>query len=473
MTEPARRPWVALVLAVPALAGVAWHALHPPAVALMQLDSSGYVEFAATRSPGYPLFLRAVQAVAGGLDAVPAVQLGLYGAAALFLALGVLRLAGAVPALLILLVTLGNVEIVKFAFMAMTEAPYIALLMAVLGALARWLAGGRAGWLAAAAALTGVAILVRPAGYALLAVLPPAVLWQVWRHRDGWLRAVLVTALPVVAVLAAGATAYHARHGAWATQSFLGSNLIGKAAPLADGTEPSRHPALVRWIHDVTAPTAGLPDAAEDWQARFLLIAPLYDHWRWQQVMPGLAARTGLDPADDKALNALSTELGLDILLAHPMAYAADVALNLWALWTVPDALTPAGTERFQALLAGLEPLPPLHFAYEARARNPVLVYGLRGVLAVALLASLLAVAVVLRRALVRTEVAPALFLAFLAALLAHASLILVAGVQAGLPRYLWSAWPAVMLVPILVPWAWVPALRAGGAAYARLLPDG
>ncbi|MBV8777904.1 MAG: hypothetical protein JO258_11980, partial [Alphaproteobacteria bacterium] len=357
-TKP--RDWVDAAMALAAALAVAVQLVPAPQIDLMQRDSQGYLDFSPTRTAGYPLFLRAVEHLPGGLAALPLLQLSLYGLAALLLAAEFRRLTQsklAGGALLVLL--LGNTQVTRLSFMIMTEALFLAFLMLLLAALCRLARSPRWQMLAVASLIAGVAVLVRPAGYALLLSLPGAA-W--WSGRGGfpWPRALFAAALPCLAVLAMGMVAYHAVHGLWRTQSFLGSNLFGKAAAVIDTSPAGQQAPDIGWMAACVAPDRAVIDRAPSWVDRFRLLGPYYDIWRWDTLYRQLPARTGIAAGDAPALDAAMLRLSLRAIGAAPAAYAAEVARTYGAMWWLPDAMTGAELARFRALLAALGPLPDL-----------------------------------------------------------------------------------------------------------------
>lgn len=438
-----RRLWFdgpAAVLAALVAGVVLWQA---GAAAVMQPDSASYLAFAPSRTIGYPWFLRLARHLPGGLDAVPALQLALYAVAAVLLAGSCRRLARSnLAGAALLLLLLGNSQVTRLCLMILSEPLFLCVLMLLL-ALASRLAQ-RPGWqsLALASLVAGLAVLVRPAGYALAVALPVLAWWG----RSGGLRtrhAIAAVALPYLVVLGLGMAGYHAAHGAWRTQSFLGSNLLGKAAAAANAVPPGESSQTTRWMAAATAPAQAAIDRAPSTFDRFRLLVPYYDVWR-QKLGESLPDGTGAadDPvAHDRAMLAAS----LEVIAAAPAAYLADVALNLAALWWLPDAMTQAELARFRAFIDGIGPLPDLgQYPPWHQQRSDAVVWGLRCFMMLALASSVWWIG---RAALgiIRRATLPALArLGFVAAMIVHASFLLTAAVQAGIPRYTWAMWPAL-----------------------------
>lgn len=455
-----RIDWFAPAAALAAAAFV-WFELRLPAPAeLMQADSRTYLDFAAIRTAGYPLFLRLVEQLPGGLQLVPAIQLGLYGFAAWLLALAFRHLTESrLAGVLLLALLLGNAQVTRLSFMIMTESLFLTCLMLVLALACRLVTVPRWQTLALASLVAGIAVLIRPAAYAVLPALP-LLAW--WGWRDGMSRRETVAAAmyPCLLVLGLGMVAYHAEHGLWRTESFLGSNLYGKAAAIVDGTEMGPGPGpdqdTLRWMAATVAPDRAVIDKAPTRFDRFRLLVPYYDIWRWHTVYDGLPARTDTQRGDTAALDAAMLRLSVEVIRAKPLAYLDDVALNYAALWTLPDAMTHAELAGFRGFIASLGTLPDLA-TYPAwhQERNDLVVWALRGLMGWAFLFTLWWA---WRAARARREAPPLVRLGLLAAVLVHAIFLETALLQAGMPRYVWATWP---LLALLVAAGAVEALRA------------
>ncbi len=138
------------------------------------------------RMPGYPLFLAAIQTVAGPEVMPTLVVQSLLNVVTLLLLSGLAArlfgpLTGAWTALLIAL----YLPLPVLACRIMSEAPYIAVLS---GAIVCWVSAlerKSLKWFAATGALVGLASLIRPAGLATLVLLMPVMWLQVGRTRRG------------------------------------------------------------------------------------------------------------------------------------------------------------------------------------------------------------------------------------------------------------------------------------------------
>src|SRR4029077_7423507 len=96
--------------------------------------------------------------------------------------------------------------------------------------------------------------------------------WSTLR-RPGQTLALMV--VPVGLVFFLSLAAYHQQHGTWSPNSNLGKNLIGKAAPLAEGNEPSARPAWIASAANVGVAYRGQFPTGASGSDGVLLVPPL------------------------------------------------------------------------------------------------------------------------------------------------------------------------------------------------------
>ena len=427
---------------------IACELLQAPPAALMQVDSQSYLDFAAERTAAYPLFLRFVEHLPGGLRDLPPIQLGLYALAALFLCCEFRKLSGSRFASgLLLVLLLGNAQVTRLNFMIMTEALFLCCLMLLLALCCRLVRKPRWQTLGMASLAAGLAALIRPAGYALIISLP-VIGWWCWRDALPAGRAVLAAALPYLATLGLGMIAYHAEHGLWRTETFVGRTLLGKAAAVVDANPSENDPKIIRSIAAAVAPDRAVIDRAPTVSDRFRLIVPYYDLWRYGKVYDIVAAQAGVPKSDVVALDRHMEAVSFEIIAAAPAAYLADVALNYGALWWLPDAMTQAQLARFRAVVAALEPLPDLgRYPAWHRDHSDAVIWALHGFMATAFAVSLWWGFHLIASIVRGTPLPPLARLGVVAAILVHASFLLTAAVEAGLPRYAWALWPVLSIL--------------------------
>ena len=440
--------WFGRVTALFAVLVVGFQLLRPAPAELMQADSGSYLGFSAIRTAGYPLFLGLVEHLPGGLLGLPCLQLGFYGVTAWLLTVCFKRVSGSnLGGGLLLVLLLANGQVTRLSFMIMTESLFLSCLMLLLALFCRLVQMPRWPTLALASLVAGLAVLIRPAGYALLVALP-MVSWWSWRGALPLKQAALAVVAPCLVVLGLGMAAYHAEHGLWRTQSFVGSNLFGKAGAVVNVTREGAEPETIRWIAATVAPDRAVIDRAPTEFDRFRLLVPYYDVWRWHTLDQALPARTGTSRDDPVALDRTMFRLSLAVIASAPAAYLGDVALNYAALWWLPDAMTHRQLANFRALTASLGPLPDLgRYPAWHREHSDVGIWMLHGFMMAALASSLWWAWRLAASAVTRAPVSPLERLGFVTGLLVQVSFLLTAVLQAGIPRYVWAMWPAIAVL--------------------------
>jgi hypothetical protein len=299
-----------------------WLAYSPAVVNLA--DSGSYVGLAAgdlfgdaTRTVGYPLFLRAAHAVSDQIEFTIALQHAMGIATALVLYAAVRRLgapvwAGAVGAAAIVL----SLDQIFLEHALMNETLFTLLFVVALYAAVRSLGDPRAiigrldsrhAWIAAAAIAITLAGWVRAVGVPVIALF---VLWFAFACPGSW-RARLanagIAALVAVAVLLGYFAMHASATGYFGLSEASGWALYSRVAPFADCTRfdpPEGTRALCE-----TTPPSERPGA------------DFYGH------EPGSPARRlfGEPPAGDEQLS----EFARSALLAQPLSYAADLGRDL------------------------------------------------------------------------------------------------------------------------------------------------
>lgn len=226
-----------VALRVLALAGT-W-----PAILAMH-DTAGYVRAArrglvwsAQEPSGYPLFLRALHAIASQLALVTVTQhlLGLAAGCLIYAAMrrmGAGRWIALVPAAVIWL----NGDELFLEQTPLSETLFIFLLSVAVYAIARTREdGGAVLWPALAAAASAALLSVRSIGAALLPVLAVFLLIALLRRRGATLRPLIAAVAVGVVVLAAYAGVRHHATGSWSVGvQGTGWNLYARAATFAD-----------------------------------------------------------------------------------------------------------------------------------------------------------------------------------------------------------------------------------------------
>jgi hypothetical protein len=440
----ARRLWPPLLLFLVAAASLL-NVLRGLDLPVMQPDSTSYLSWSSIRTIGYPAFLSSVEATVGLAD-LPRVQATIFAMALLLLALALRRALGSVVPALFLLVAVGfNPEVQKYHALVLSESLSISLSLIAFAALAAQRRRDSAALIVLAALAIGLAALVRPVLLALFWLPVAVALLGPFR----WRRAAAALAV-CAAVVGLGSWANGRLHRDAVPNEALALHLIGKVAPLITPAIPAAgHAGLAEALAKPADELQRIEGKLGSWDLVYLARAPYYDYARFG-LIPDWAA--GLP--SPRLAPAIEQALALDAIARRPLAYLADVALNFYALWSLPDLMTSAGTEEAATLSGALNAAFKLRVDAAARPRH--IVWGIKAALALCFLTGLWFTVAVLRRpgaADAAERLGALAFLATVALFLATALL------QAGLPRYALAAWPFEMIV-----------LAAGGARLSRRL---
>lgn len=428
-------------------------------------DSLGYLRFFPERSAGYPLFLDAVIAVFGTVDAVPKVQLVLAAAAFAFLGWSVHRaFGGAILAVLLVLLLFDHNALAGLHALVMTESLFAALLCVMAGSLA--LLARRPRWqLAAVSALAcGLAITVRPAAISLLPLWPVA-LGLLWGKCAGQrLRLIAAVVVPLLLCFLAENAAWMLRHdaGPGDRPSLANRHVFAKALVL--GPEPVVDDAALAGVvergRDALAPARELVAGAPGQQARTLLLRNVEvaaQYPTYSRVLGGEMGRIARERGVTE--NDLRGSVGWSAMLDAPGHWLGNALTHYWGLWSAYWLWSADALARYEAYTAGLDDSPLFR---EARVFEPLAeaerpdwlpaTNTTRWRQGAALLASALAIALAAwYRLRGSREPDGRLAVAALAGLAVHGHFLLIGLIGVATPRYAHAMWPLMALCIVLV----------------------
>jgi len=462
-----RSAWLLAALTIVAVAlyaiemrSAAFHALP-----FMQPDSVTYLDANVARSPGYPLVLRIVARLPGGLARLGTVQHVAMLAAGVFMAacFGALY-KRAVLAVALLVATLANPPLVSYSYTVLPEALLIAALMVHLGCVMMLARGWRAPVAAAAGASAAIVALLKPTGYAAILALPVVA----WHHRRHW-RSLGWLAAPAVAVLFAASAVNYATRGVFATQSQGGYSRAAYTAVLLDPKPEGPYPELTQRIGTQTSPIRDALFSIRDPQLEALVGATEYhvvEAVVHREVIGEIERELGMavtdtnlfprDPAVALLINKIGSTIAAVAIRQHPREYVRMVAVNVWALWWQPLVQSPSSSERLQARLEAVLAAHPIldrsPMAFRVLPLPAFLI--VRAVLAAVIGGSLVGLAFAASTSAGRHVLGHA-------SVLLHGYFVGVSAAQPGLPRYAVAVWPASMLVLFSAAALWARIARA------------
>ena len=420
-------------------------------------DSVRYLEAWPNYSLGYPMFLKIVGA-RGAIVAQPI----LFGAALAFLGSAIVRMTRSTwLAIAVVIATIALPQIREFHASILSESLFLSLLITFLAFAVRFTWCPAWHWMAVMALTAGLAGTVRRTGFALVPVMIFMVLLERRRLKGSRPALYLAALAPFLAVIGAEwAIAPRIHQGR--TSSLMGRHMFAKAAlidaPAANTTQEadSVRVALDRHLQTDYAPIRDfLASAPRDLRA---VLSIYYETClqggcvdRSRELMPDLD-EAGQTKTLGSAANAR--------IARAPVAFLDLLSLNYMSLWTVDRLRHPDRAERLTAFIAAHRPMPfeRLAFSLEpdqvlAFQPSPRIRYAQWAVTLLAIWTALLAGAALIGIALPE-RVSPLLAIAGLAALTAHACLLLTAATAAGFARFTLGIWPAIVMAALCGGWA-------------------
>ena len=440
---------------------IAWFWSNPHGFSLMQGGSYQYLNFGPGRAAGYPVFVDAIIAVFGTVEAVPKVQIILSAAAAAFLGWCLHRvLRKPAAALLPLCLPFAWSEFAKYQAAIFSESLFVALLSVMLGALI--LLVERPTWRRAAvsALACGLAVAVRPAGMSLLPIWPIALCLIRERCQGRRTRMAAAVAAPIALCLLGESLLWRAEHGSGIRPNRADIGLYGKA--ILAGTAPTASaaalPRFVAEAQEIAAPLRDLIAAAPDFRTRiFLLVHAEHrihetagywifnsEKYNWKEPRP-------FNPDAYRT----ARRIGRAFVAADPVAWASNGLAHYWGYWTARTSYPPDFFRRFHAY-AGRSMDHPFFNEFDGLLVPPRAEDNLRWVMAGLLLASLASTGLVswrIWRRMRRGSPPPddRLVVACLCGLLVHGHFLVVGLFSVSELRYAFAMWPAVLLCCLLL----------------------
>ncbi len=301
-------------------------------------DSMSYVGSSAIRTPGYPFLISFVRSVFGDLDWLVPVQINLLLISYIMLGLGMRAIFGSwlvAEAVTALLAIDTNVQ--SSAWQMMSDAPFAAMVtlhVAMIFFLLHHFTRTRA---CLAGLFLVLAILVRPAGYSLLAGIP-LLMVLMWAH---WRGILLWTGGTTIAGLLAASAFNAVTVGTFSTQSFGGIALVGHVAYMIRTDPASRYPELSASIDALVAPIRAQIESAHIPREHWLVSTNLYNTTLWFKVLPEIdkylkqtraGKMAGPNEWADKE-NIISQTLAIEAILRKSLGVRRSRTVQL--LWDV------------------------------------------------------------------------------------------------------------------------------------------
>ena len=451
-----------IVLLALTVSYIVWFWSNPHGFPLLRGDSHTYLNFDPDRTVGYPVFVNAIIAVFGAVEAVPRVQIVLSAAAAAFLGwclYGAFR--NPVAALLPLGLPIAWSEFAQYQAAIHTESLFVSLLSVMLGALV--LLVTRPTWRRAAvsALACGLAITVRPAGMSLLPIWPIALWFLGERCKGQRARMAAAVAAPIALCLLGESLIWRAEHGSGIRPTRADLHLYGKAILTgpASTAPAAASPGFVAEDRELAAPLRDLIAAAPDFRTRIFLLV-LAEHRIHRMAEHRIFYSEEGNWKEPRRFHADACRtvrrIGRAFVAADPIAWASNGLAHYWGYWTAYTSYPPDFFRRFHAYIEPSMDHPYFNSFGGEHMPTPRAEDDFRWVMACLLLASLASSGLVLWRIWrrMRRDSPPPdgrLVVACLCGLLVHGHFLVVGLFGFSLMRYAFTMWPAVFLCCVLL----------------------
>ena len=430
-------------------------------LALMQLDSESYIQGLPDRTPGYPLFLALIAAITPNYAMLGLVQYAvlILGTALFCDALSLLvgfRAAG----LALALAVFGNYFLMRNPTAIMAETLYLALVLAHYAFVLRAVISPRPLWPLLAGLMLGLAILVRPIGYALVFAVP----WLLLAWRARWLSRIALYGAALGAIIVSACVGNGLTRGYYNTQAFGGMSLVLQVATLAPPEVDGFDPVVTRRAYDDLKPIRDAENGAATWDETTLVQILTLNHSRKVFDPPTLAVtanpelwRSASPYWEQLGVNAMAWNFAKKVIRSAPLRYVDRVIHQLYGLWFM-TAITDRKTA--DAVASDLQKT----MGWQRETMTDPYLYILPGWLSQARLwiggAVLLLTLGIVGLSVVRRDPVLAALGYLSASVFTYYGVVAAVGV--GLPRYSLMVWPAQCAIVIGI-LAWGATRWQGG----------
>ncbi len=448
-----------LAVTTPILAAVTISFLSDP-LAIVNKDTNTYLTFNPLRTAGYPFFAAGLLQIYDDLVFVAVVQHCLFAASTVWLVTELVKLSRSyVPAIAVALGLAANPDFLTLHSIIATESLFISLTLAFISLTMSFLRASRPSALVALSVITGLAIAVRPVGYALVPLLFLLVVLNFGSFRGRLVRSLLLLSVPLILVLVTEHIVYKSRHGD-VRESLLGLHMFAKAGLVE--VEPEEQAVLLSNNSGVArdllarldgelAPLRRFLRSIDDYYIRKHLLTGYEGILQYRYAIDLRSEAAGVPGAGARYGSKMLQSVGLQ-RLSFSLEDFLDLSwLHYRGLWTVYSIRTPETLRRYEKFVAENRPLPleaevkkkgvllrqekPARFA--TVIQKSVQLSGI--VTAVAALAA--CVFYLWRRA-----VSHLLFLAAFCGFMVHGNFLLVALTGLGISRYTLAMWPPIVI---------------------------
>lgn len=420
--------------------------LSPSDIQLHMPDTTSYLRFDSYRGAGYPAFLNLLLALGLTVENIPIVQSILFFSSLCFLCWRFKNFFNSFVFAVLLLIGIGiNPAITRYCFTLITESLFFASLFVFLGLLLHKSDQPSKKALFAIGACFCWLILIKPVSWAFICV-PILLLWQILVAKDHLLIKSTVLILGFIVVFSAGAVYRYYHHQQWSAGSFMGNQLSGKLAFTEFDAAQTPYPeAGTHWLNLMKPAHIARHSLDKDYE-KFLFSLNLYDYLRFDKMPEIIDLMAVPEEQRAKALQ----EMAFSIIKQTPEAYAYDVYLSFYNLWSIGELQnyqkSISYNKQARALTNKLSAdMPALYILNEDNSIAPVVI---KSFLSAAFILNIAIILYSLFSYLIRFKPLPSkLNILLIMSCSVHAYFLLTALLQAALTRYAIVAWPMHLII--------------------------
>ncbi len=448
-----------LAVTIPILAAVTISFVSGP-LAIINEDTNTYLSFNPLRTAGYPLFTKGLLWIYDDLVFIAVVQHCLFVACSIWLLVEVIKISGSyLLAVVISLALAANMDLLRFHSVIATESLYVSLSLGFIAVTLSFLRDSRFSKLAALSVITGLAITVRPIGYALVPLLFLLIILNFRCFRGRLVGSILLIFLPMLLILAAEHFVYTSRHGN-VRESLLGLHLFAKAGLVE--VEPEEQAVLLRNNNGVArdllarldqelAPLRRFLRSIDDFYIRKHVLTGYEGILQYRYATDLRSEAAGIPGAGARYASKMLQSIGLQRLSFSFQDFLDLSWLHFRGLWTVYSVRTPETLRRYEEFIAESRPLP-LESEVERkgvllRHEKPVrLASAIQKLIQFSGIVTGIAALLACVFYLWRRPVSHLLFLAAFCGFMVHGNFLLVALTGLGISRYTLAMWPPIVI---------------------------
>ena len=414
-----------------------------------EADSFSYLHFGESRTAGYPVFLKILFGIFNSTYFITLSQLVIFSYSGFYLALSIDKIIQKNGWGFFILASLFlNPYWFSFHFKILTESLSSSLLCLFLGSIINYFATKKVIYLYLISIFIGTGILIRPINYTWILGAFFILFYSIFFENNiGMMKRIFILFTPLVLLLFIGSSIYYAKYGSFKTQSFLGNNLIGKAALFADKSVISKEPKFIKALENISKNYIAPLESTNYIQNYYYIGSNIYDVFRYTYLEKIKKEYGIVENVNDDFL----AERSFEIIKSHKWLYAKDCLINLASLWLLLDFKSYSEKAELSQIIQKIPREYGSHVSsilQVSKSWPPIIVWSLRTIMIILFLLSIIFLMLPFILLLLKKyQISQVVIIASIAALIIHASFCITAFLQAGLPRYSFALWPCLSVI--------------------------